>query len=136
MKKKDSKVLQEINTRLYNKYKSKLTYEKLIAPEYLAEAKRVALDPETNEITRRRTQNILDSGTLEETETTIDEEVKKQFEDEMDKEIDKAIKEKRLSKPDKKFINKIKQYARRQTKKDTGSDKKGSAGGIKGQSSN
>lgn len=112
MKKKDKKVLEDIQKRANAKYGDKLWVER---PK--ADAMIEVIDKSLTEQRHRfsqeeldKLQSIKDSHILEGMETVVDEKVLKEMDEYMGKEITKAIEEGRLTHPDKDpYYKKIKQ---------------------------
>jgi len=120
MKKKDIKILEDINKKAAAIYGDKLWTTQPKADVMLDVAKK-ALTTDRKLFSKEdliKLQSIVDSGMLEGEEKVVNEDVAKAYDKYIGDEITLAIKEGRLSHPDKDpFIKKLKQKQRKDEKR-------------------
>ena len=116
MKKKDIKVLDEINKKAAALFGDRL-YKMQPKGDVMLEVAHKALTVDKDKFSKEdldKLQTIVDSGVLEGEEKVVDMDVAKEMDEWMGKEITQAIEEGRLSHPDKDpFIKKLKQKQRK-----------------------
>lgn len=141
MKKKDKKILEDIQMKANALYGDKL-WKKQPKADAMIEVLDKSLTEQRHRFTKEelsKLQSIKDSHILEGEEIVVDQEVLKDMDDFMGKEITKAIEEGRLTHPEKDpYYKKIKQlrnkHARRNYEDKARSDKGTKGSGSKGDS--
>ena len=92
IKKKYSKELERIQSGLPDEIKQKLFYQKLISPTIREVFERTMNDETNSKEIRDKARDVLLTGALDETETTVDKEASIEANAYFDKEIDRSIK--------------------------------------------
>ena len=91
IKKKYSKELERIQSGLPDEIKQKLFYQKLISPTIREVFERTMNDETNSKEIRDKARDVLLTGALDETETTVDKEASIEANAYFDKEIDRSI---------------------------------------------
>ncbi len=110
MKKKDLKIIKDIQAEAWAKYGDKLFKEEDKAPAVIQTIDHALESPDVDDLKKQKLQSIKEAGLFSGKKKVEDPEVSKKFEEFVDKRIKEEIDAGRLSKPNPK---KVKQYGNR-----------------------